>query len=770
MNINFNTDTVVGTIPIANVPLGTGAGQVAAGNDSRLTKAVRSVACMADLRALPAPVAGVDSLEVATHTYYLNESGGGNSFRWSADSTDDDNGGTVICPDAPTKEQSGRWLAVNYGTSIADVSQFGAHPSQTNNDVNRKAIQAAHDTLLNVSADAAAHVLPRQGLVTIPPGTYSISGPLYFYAGGVHVRGSGRLATQLVLAANTYDADHPVYFIDFERSANELSNNDFASGLFGLAVLCGDNAGASGVRLQGAQGTLLDDVLVGNFGGTGVKFTGEEIGTLWVTGNSTATGPGLILEGMQGGHVRNADVEHLRYANLLVAGQPVPYVLIQSCNGVVLESVVGESSAPEDPSTHVINGIGETFLQINDSHNVSIGLIVTNQIKDTPQGDKANALLITGNSGNCHCDMVANVGGSSNLVNDVSATGGGPAQNYQLHGAGYTTYHQMFYAAGLGAGSVSTRLLDADTITSHGIESPKQVFLQTLTQGRFRLRFTVGYNDNYIINSPQYLCRFQHSDGKKVTFLFSLDHPGSAASIPQVTVLEGDGLLVTFTETPGTTREPQVDFSVVQPDASFGGYCRISVTQLGTFEPQAVNPPFTWTAIAETQSDVKDGTALNTLPAPVDKAETIKAKVTNSSRASHASPDPDSDLSVAIGVGTYEFEADAWVAAASSDQYYNLVRFGVFGWTGSGDFLARVDSWTSTAPSSVSTILYDCNAGNIRLDESADQLGAHLAHLRVFGRVVSTAAGLIGVGWSQKNSYACDYTLRAGSFLRVKQV
>ncbi len=43
MNINFNTDTVTGTIPIANVPLGTTANQVAVGNDPRFRTPVAAV-------------------------------------------------------------------------------------------------------------------------------------------------------------------------------------------------------------------------------------------------------------------------------------------------------------------------------------------------------------------------------------------------------------------------------------------------------------------------------------------------------------------------------------------------------------------------------------------------------------------------------------------------------------------------------------------------------------------------------------------------------
>ncbi len=82
---------------------------------------VYKAATMSDLRADPDNDArGVAILE----GYWAQGDGGGGVFYWDGDLTDDDNGGTIIIPDAAVPNDPGRWVRLYSGA--INIRWFGA--------------------------------------------------------------------------------------------------------------------------------------------------------------------------------------------------------------------------------------------------------------------------------------------------------------------------------------------------------------------------------------------------------------------------------------------------------------------------------------------------------------------------------------------------------------------------------------------------------------------------------------------------------------------
>lgn len=125
-----------------NLNLFKGAGLTPSETDltQTLQAAIVHVATIADLRALPEPpVPSGKTVVVYVHGYSAYDDGGGGPFRWQGNSSQTDDGGSVIIPDsAPT---SGRWLRLINGE--VHVEYFGAVSGGTVAETSQ--IQAAID-------------------------------------------------------------------------------------------------------------------------------------------------------------------------------------------------------------------------------------------------------------------------------------------------------------------------------------------------------------------------------------------------------------------------------------------------------------------------------------------------------------------------------------------------------------------------------------------------------------------------------------------------
>jgi hypothetical protein len=203
------------------------------------------ITSIADLKALTGSSLTGQALVLG---YYSSGDGGGGLYRWDSASTDADNLGTIIAPNAGG---TGRWKLIHQGT--VSVKQFGAKGDGATDD--KAAIQAAWDSISSTGP----------GVVELPRGTYqcnsALSLPNSDYA---TIRGVNRTSTTINMAAG------------FGISSNGTTRR-FGLQLSDLTIQASALNAAVALDLNDLDRSSFTNLRVINFA-TGVKVTADAAG------------------------------------------------------------------------------------------------------------------------------------------------------------------------------------------------------------------------------------------------------------------------------------------------------------------------------------------------------------------------------------------------------------------------------------------------------------------------------------------------------------
>lgn len=195
--------------------------------------------------------------------YYEIGDGGGGSFLWNEKSTDKDNGGTVIAPNAA---ETGRFIRM-CDENVRNVRWFGAVGTGKKDDW--KAIQNAIDSLpLN------------GGTVIFPGGTYAITKTIQIGDGDGNTHFSSRNGIRLVgegAGFSVYGEAVPTtilaaasmpYAVRVDGRFSDFNMED-------LAINCNSRANI-GLSMTAVSGTTLTDVKIQQFRAIGMEILGGE--------------------------------------------------------------------------------------------------------------------------------------------------------------------------------------------------------------------------------------------------------------------------------------------------------------------------------------------------------------------------------------------------------------------------------------------------------------------------------------------------------------
>ena len=296
------------------------------------------VESLAALRALdPQNARSGEPVHVAHHTHPGDPGGG--TFVWQPDldyqwppepdnpevypgHRPGDNNGTVIRPDKIPPGRPGRWVRRVYlasGPRLVRPDWFGARPNQPDFD-SAPAIQAAHDSLPIVTfgvgpAPTGRHIRP--GAVRLGAGDYSIGGTLY-QSSRTSLSGEGSDITSISAMVGKFDDPAPgaeTWMVRWELPENVSLNNNFNCRLEDVSIRgnaplsSSANRSVSGVRIQGAQGSWMRDVIFYRFAKRGTDCAVSILGSCWFA--DAREGPLIDLSGGPGYQFGNLSIEHV---------------------------------------------------------------------------------------------------------------------------------------------------------------------------------------------------------------------------------------------------------------------------------------------------------------------------------------------------------------------------------------------------------------------------------------------------------------------------
>ena len=616
--------------------LGSTANTVAAGNDARLVAAAQGVASIAALRALPAPVTGVNSGLALVQGYYAPNDGGGGQFQWDPNSTLADNGGTVI---APAPQTPGRWLRVSADPTYIDVRTFGA-----------KTVEAGDPIFDSLPAvNAAITSLPNRTYSTVPspgaggtgqakvgtlffPSKANGDGELGYYFGDTlyltteiklvgSPAGTGTPLRMMPGVAPSADAEKflVVYLVQGDSNVYGNPGNSFFTAVDQILFDTGGSAvnpGGSGAYIAVANRGVIGNVSVGAnaLRGIVINSTGCEVHNLWV-GGRVERGPGLQFEG---GHIvaDHLSVEHtnLAFGDFTAStpgyapkidpvdglGDPYPALLIESSD-TVIGDVQCEASAL---CVKVRNALGCRIGSFS-SNACAAGIKLVGDTNDFSVGhtDSTDAASVV----------------SAYAVRDVSSSGG-QTRNVTL--GQRRPYTQNSY---VDTASVNTLTVNR-SLTITGMPVVPESLSTSSATNRLRVVGTFQILDQLYFNSSAYLVRLQDNNGNEASCIFSLAKGHEANATYHLQPVSGAGMFVQVTglSRPGEQDllptdsayrlQVEADFSLVEP--AFGGQMWVTVTPLGQVNLSDGRGRIIWTAGPEIQATVLDGTAVPTLSVP----------------------------------------------------------------------------------------------------------------------------------------------------------
>lgn len=190
---------------------------------------VPSVVSIAALKAMAKPTAGSPVVTVASYYASATPDGGGGQFVWDSSSSDADNGGTIIAPDAGGV---GRWRRIYSGA--INVKWFGAKGDDVANDT----------TAISNAKSAATSGVP----LYFPAGTYRNAATTTISAAGSVIVGDGWRQTK----------------IKYTAAVNGLVVSEKYGRVSGI-WFDGNSVGLTGLILHNSAETVFEDVYFGGW-------------------------------------------------------------------------------------------------------------------------------------------------------------------------------------------------------------------------------------------------------------------------------------------------------------------------------------------------------------------------------------------------------------------------------------------------------------------------------------------------------------------------
>ena len=289
-NVKVNGSALLdsnGHVSFSLQPVGTGPNTLAAGNDPRLVAAPRVVPTVAALRALPVPVAGVDSGHVVVQGYYAPGDGGGGEYAWDATAT-----GRITGLLAQSIFQSGAGYAADTTATLSAPPAGGRQATLSctvSAGISRWGSQQASGTLLLQITDAGSGYLTAPTVTVSPAPSGASAFPAQLTAAGDFDDGGYTIALTDSPSAGRYRAcDVKPGFVDVRRfgwvvgSATEADNNSvrFNAARSALPVFGGN---AFNGAIQYGQSWLDEPVSL------------MRVGTILLPGGSSYIGSKLVV-------------------------------------------------------------------------------------------------------------------------------------------------------------------------------------------------------------------------------------------------------------------------------------------------------------------------------------------------------------------------------------------------------------------------------------------------------------------------------------------
>lgn len=261
---------------------------------------------------------------------------------------------------------------------FAGYVRYAVNFGQTSNDSvdNTPFIQAALNSMrLNVGVpyETASGRKIRSGTLFCSSGNIGIGSPLKI-SPCITFSGVDPNSTRLMILNGSANTGDEQIFLDVEEPEEGIAlNNLFNSTLRDFSIFSeANNSKATAIKMQGGQGTLIENVTVADVGARGIIMGGGRMQNVWV--GNVARGPGV--DWTIGGYFDFLSVEHVNPTGITdpATGEPYPAISFDSgpYTGTHLQ---GEQNAAST---------GDIFARVKNATIFSVDNITFGPVAGTP--------------------------------------------------------------------------------------------------------------------------------------------------------------------------------------------------------------------------------------------------------------------------------------------------------------------------------------------------------------------------------------------------